>query len=376
MKLRLVAVLAVGSIAQAQGIPTWAVEPVPVLSVGREGVRAEEFSRVQSAFRLSGSRLAVANGATNEIRIFDSTGRFIQAFGRTGSGPGEFRSLRVVGHSGDTVFVFDDRARRITSILLARDVRLLGTMLATASGNRGSYFVSGRLSGGRWLVQTHATPGWNGPPEVHRLPTSIGSISPAANGDVVWLGEFQGLAIFIHNPTGNVRDALVGLIAFSPSFFAAASGGMVWFGDSESAQVTAHDARSGARRSIDLPFPRRSPPSAVVDAERQRGLAAARDSRSESWTRAKYSAQRLPRSLPSFSALIPGPDGEIWIQEYTTVRSESARHLVIDAKGSTRAWVRMPAGDRILDAATDHVVCVHEDDDGIESVRLYGLRRK
>ena len=359
-----------------KSIPEWTVTSSPALIVEDDGTAQTEFTQIRGALRLSSGLIAVANGATNDIRLFDEHGRFVRSFGRTGAGPGEFRSLGWVGRSHDTAFVFDHGLRRITPVVLGREPELLDAALLTASGQRGPVHVNGRLRKGSWMVQTYTSPGWTGPPGVHRLRASVGVVAQGASGDVEWLGETDGMAIFVHNPTGDIKKASVGPIAFSPDLHAVASGSHVWFGDSNTDSLVVFDSETGTRRFVRLPIPRRTPGRDAISIARDRELAAARSDAARSWTNAKFSAARLPRTLPFFETMLPGPDGEVWIQEYAASRADAARYLVMDSRQSVVAWVRMPAGVRIQEAGRDYLLGVHEDADGVESVRLYGLSRR
>lgn len=359
-----------------QSIPTWSVTASPVLTIEGEGTPETEFTQIRAALRLSSGVIAVANGATSDLRLFDERGRFVRRFGRTGAGPGEFRSLGWVGRSHDTAFVFDHGLRRITPVVLGREPDLLDAVLLTATGQRGRVYVNGRLRNGSWLVQTYTSPGWTGPPGVHRLRASVGVVAKGASGEVEWLGETEGMAIFVHNPTGDIKKASVGPVAFSPDLHAVASGAHVWFGDSSSDSLVVFNSETGTRRVVRLPMSRRSPSRDAIDSARERELATARNDRDREWTNAKFSTARLPRALPFFETMLPGPDGEVWIQEFAASRTDPARYLVMDGGPSPVAWVHVPSGVRIREAGREYLLGVHEDADGVESVRLYGLSRR
>jgi hypothetical protein len=359
-----------------RAIPEWSLGAAPLLVLGERGVAGEEFLRIRAVFRLSNGVVAVLNGGTNEIRLFDEHGRSIRSFGGTGSGPGEFRFISWAGRSGDTVFVFDHSLGRISSVVLGGEPRLLGTWPVTARGTRGPLSVGGRLSDGRWLVATGVTPGWDGPPGVHRLPQSVGVISADGTGDVSWFGEYPSAAFFVFSPTGNIQQATFGAIAFSPWFYSAASGQHVWLGESGADSLVHMDFVRGTRATVRLPLPRRTPPAALVAARRAREMLAATNERSRAFTDAKWSSTYLPPSLPFFEALVPGPGGEIWIQDYAGVPTDSARYLVVGPDMVARAWVRVPSGLRVHEVGVDYVLGMHEDGDGVESVRLYRLSRR
>lgn len=109
----------------ATPLQRWTVDPKPFLEIGGvHGQGPTEFAGIRGVVRLQDGRIAVANGATNEIRIFGQRGAFQTSGGRAGSGPGEFRRLLRLSLFGDTlagvdadtrVQVFTDDGRLVRS---------------------------------------------------------------------------------------------------------------------------------------------------------------------------------------------------------------------------------------------------------------------
>jgi hypothetical protein len=96
----------------------------------------------------------------------------------------------------------------------------------------------------------------------------------------------------------------------------------------------------------------------------------------KSFTRTRYSGDRLPHYLPLFQALVPGLHGEVWVQEYTARRSDTARYLVIGADGVPHAWITLPPGVRVSDVASDRLVGIHVDDDGVQTIEVLRYTRR
>lgn len=354
----------------------WTVDKTPTLMLGEDGSRETEFLRIAGVFRLSTTWIAVANGASNDIRLFDHRGAFVRSFGRSGRGPGEFGSIGWVGKLHDTLFVADHSLQRVTAVALDSTPRLVRSTRITATGRRGNFSVEGRARDGRWLVTTWLSPGFDGPPDVHRLPASAGIVAATGDGEVSWLQERPSLAVFVHNPTGDVKQASVGLAAFSPYFFAVASGRYVWCAESGSDLLERFDIANGERRSIRLPLPQVRPSRALVAAARAREEALVRGDRGRPWIAAKFSSKNLPEYLPRFEALVPARSGELWVQRYSGIHSDSAQYVVVDSALTAVAWVRVAAGFRVHEVGVDYVLGVHKDEDGLETVRMYGLKRK
>ena len=88
------------------------VEGAPQLVIGTRPGTQYELSRVVGTARLSDGRIAVADGASLELRFYDPRGTFIKAVGGRGAGPGEFRRLDDLAISrGDTLAVRGDRGK-------------------------------------------------------------------------------------------------------------------------------------------------------------------------------------------------------------------------------------------------------------------------
>ena len=154
---------------------TWRLSASPALTIDETGGPHGEFLRISGLARLASGVIAVANGATAEIRLFAETGRYLRTLGRRGGGPGEFREISWMGVSGDTIFVADRTGARITRYL--EDGSLVGTVPITAADSVGGFSVVGRLTDGRWLVQTLLNPRMDGPERLYRDTMTVGLLA-------------------------------------------------------------------------------------------------------------------------------------------------------------------------------------------------------
>lgn len=67
-------------VVQAQPeLPQWRVSPAPALTIGGDGAPSTEFSRIAAAVRLTKGEIVVADGAAQQLRLFDGQGRFCGA---------------------------------------------------------------------------------------------------------------------------------------------------------------------------------------------------------------------------------------------------------------------------------------------------------
>lgn len=102
--------------APAGGVDLDAVSTLPLREDLRLGSRDDPDIGFTQPFGVDVGRdgnVYVAEGSTMEIRVYAPDGTFLRRFGGRGDGPGEFQQMRF-GVKGDTVWVIDPRAQRIT----------------------------------------------------------------------------------------------------------------------------------------------------------------------------------------------------------------------------------------------------------------------
>lgn len=365
---------AVAARAQQPPLAEWHLAAAPTIALDDDGREGTEFRRIVGAWRLASGDVVVANSGSSQIRVFSDRGEHRRSFGRSGSGPGEFQMMRWAWRSADTVFAYDAILRRVTTMQIGEAVRVLATVTLTAKGGT-FYDAIGRLDDGRWIAKTNETLGWDAPPGVHRAEDALGFVDSDGTGVVEWIVRLPGQAMFVHNPTRNIEQARVGPAAFSPNFLIAPARSVVWYGDSETSElVILHVAANDSRQRITLPLVAARPTKALIAAKHAEENERFRPDES-GFREAKFGAQ-LPDRLPYFEALVPAMNGELWVQEYTGLNAAATRYLVLDKAGAAIARVPVPPAFRVTEIGSDYVVGIHRDDDGVETVRVYGLSRR
>ncbi|MGH8646829.1 MAG: hypothetical protein ACREX4_21165 [Gammaproteobacteria bacterium] len=95
---------------------TWRLSPRPVLSLGvQEGKIPEGFGKVAGALRLGSGAIVVVDGMSLQVRFFSPQGSPLASSGKSGAGPGEFRTVMSVRRcAADSVFVYDPALMRIS----------------------------------------------------------------------------------------------------------------------------------------------------------------------------------------------------------------------------------------------------------------------
>ncbi len=73
------------------GRAPWRIGPEPLLRIGeQDGAQAYLFHAVQGSTVLPDGTIAVTDGASYNVRLFDSSGAHLRTIGRLGQGPEEF----------------------------------------------------------------------------------------------------------------------------------------------------------------------------------------------------------------------------------------------------------------------------------------------
>lgn len=108
----------------AQEVPRWTVAPHPRAVIGAaQGERQVLFDHIRGLDRLAKGGIVVADGGSNEIRVFSPDGELQHVFGGSGGGPGEFQLLReIVVLRGDTIIARDGRDGTIAAFTATGDL--------------------------------------------------------------------------------------------------------------------------------------------------------------------------------------------------------------------------------------------------------------
>ena len=105
------------------------------------------FHRISAMTVDAAGRIYVGN--SGRIGVFDSGGRFVREFGRTGQGPGEYRAINVLWTVGDTLVLTDWQAGGRTILFNVSNGAVLDSWSAT-NANASRTFVIG-LGPNGWL---------------------------------------------------------------------------------------------------------------------------------------------------------------------------------------------------------------------------------
>lgn len=344
-------------------VEAWTIHSDPVLQIGvPDGDERYLLHNVQDIATFSDGRVAVANGGSQEIRIYGPDGAYVRTIGRAGDGPGEFRSLASVDvTAADSIVAFDSGGRRV-SVFDSSGV--YARSWAFESPGRGIYpgkarvledgtvviaFLRGRMPGDApGLFREHGSVVWyssNG--------NELGAIAQLPGQEWYYSAE-QGILIAL--PLGR------------GSHFSATRR-YVYIGDGN--DLVAYSAAGDSAYAM-RPFEARPVSQDDIDRDSDRRLAAL-----PSETHPKYQALfaelPYPDSLPRYSRVVGGESDNILIEQYRASPDQRSSWQVTGPGGEPVASLELPAGYSPYRVNSSTVTGVMRDSDGVEFVVTYEI---
>jgi hypothetical protein len=361
----------------------WKVIDSPLVDIG--GV-----DHVAGPVRLSDGRLALANGGTSEIRIYDAKGIQLKASGRAGSGPGEYQNLvGIWAGPDDSLMVSDILVRRLTVLdregTVARSFSLGGTAGGFVSINGSVDFAipSGWMADGSIVGVTQTFTMGRAREGVYRDSLTVLRYGPDGSArDTV--GRFPGPEMEqMTISMGKLSMPAPTPVPLGKQFVGAPHGARFYASHNDSWEIEVRGLDGSLKRLIRTAVK----PAAITPAD----VAANREE-----MRSQMEGQPMMRSVPEaikkqltaridqakypatfafFAGLLVDQDENIWAQEVSSGADKIQRFAVIDSTGRFLGRVAMPASFRASSIGPDAVYGVWKDPDDVEHVRVYPLRK-
>ncbi len=356
----------------------WQIPDSPVVDIGGEESGPGAVQQVRGVFRDAGGAIVIGDGASREIRRFDSAGRHVETWGRNGEGPGEFRSVsRVWPVPPDSVGVYDAMLRRIT--VLSR-TGLPGTTISLRSLPH-AYTVQ-PLDGRRMLLgflpidSSRAT---SGPTTRSTLTLTVSALDSLRPDTILVLPAFETYPML--GREGDATFPAQSTPIFGKGTVVRADGSRILAATNDAYEIAEYDQRGALRRLIRVAMPARPVTEADHAAYVAQELRAidefnpgAPEAFREQW-RAALREQRVAPHFPFIDDLLGTGDGGIWVEAFRWRRDEPRRYFIFDGAGRLTARAEMPDRARPVAIHGDRVLALWRDADDIEHVRVYPVRR-
>jgi hypothetical protein len=349
----------------------------PRLVIGNNTDSAYRFRQVRGVMLLADGRIAVADGASLQLRMFSPQGRFLSVSAGKGTGPGQLLNMHWVRHlSGDTIAV----DAGFSTLALYSNT---GHFVRTVALPPPERSAAGRLL----LVEVLKNGVRVAAPLPHPTPRTIGSrwtdslalrLVTESKDSVRELGTFPYIELDqVSSGPMPVWLSAIGVFAAGDDRFYAG------FGNCYAIRVY---TSKGNLQSIIRRSWRPEPITAddwehwVVEwsklwvkatgAERDREVQKVRE---EPWA----------EELPAFSQFIVDLSGRLWVRgahwqdaigagSLTDIPAVPSTWSVFDVRGRWLGDVRMPAGFQPFEIGTDYVTGIRRTD-GVNQVVIYDL---
>lgn len=347
----------------------WRIGPEPSVSIGAAEGEPPYLLHRASGRMLPDGRIAVADGGSAEVRVFDASGRHLSSWGGEGEGPGEFMELtQVAPWPGDSLVAWYSQG--------------LSLSVFDDSGEFGRSFS----------LRSEAEP-WRGPRPVGvRADGTILSLNDPEDADTavieIWdgdgelrtsLGTHPNRIVFIETDENGNRE--LSMPAFGSHLSVAPWGRLVAIGHGSRYEIKAFRADGSLARIVRREHALRAPVDAdlVPFVEGQLAAMAGGGYPAELLPDLRRSLESTPlaETFPAFSSIMGDASGHLWVREYEYPRERRSAPLwsVFDREGRMLGYVETPRHLAIREVGEDYILGSTRDDHGVQSIQVWPLDR-
>jgi 6-bladed beta-propeller len=352
-----------GSPAWAAG-GGWTVDAQPEVDIGAGQGLEQDLQDVNDAVRLSDGNIAVSD-STNQIRVYDAKGQFVQGVGGSGAGSGRFLSLKGLALAGDTILAFDAGGGRVVQYD-GQGKRLGDWSLIATTGALSYYRMGGATSLGVLLL-----------PAVYPAPDAqkpgvywdtLPNVRYGANGvmrDTV--GEFSGMDMYVNGQVSAVPP-------FGRQSAAAVAGGKLYIGSGGSWEYRVYASDGKLERVARWAHDPPAVTPAMADSLVAASVALVQKPAQRAGLQQLFQLMPRPKSQPAYDALVVDPAGDVWLRDYRPPVLPGHRDWhVFGPDGRLLGAVTMPRDLNVTRVGSDYVLGVWKDDKGADHVQMLHL---
>ena len=341
----------------------------PIVDIGGGATESEQLFRVSDVARLRMGLIAIANGGTGQIKLFDTTGRLVRQAGRKGQGPGEFQSMSGLWTlPGDTIVVADGSQRRLVFFDGALNhLRTVSLVTPPDTRHPGTIDIAGRTM----LAATS---------NVTTMPPRA---EPYYFTQDLWVYGIDGKPVRRVGTFGDGEHFVQttrpenGGVAYWDRTFGRrttmrAVGDDIVIGDGTTWELRRID-RTGALRAIvranQTPPPVTAAHRAAIRAAELAGV----KPEDRAIEERRLAEMPYPERFPAFQRFEIDPEGRIWVKRYPKPGDIGESWSVIGGDGRYLAEVTLPPRVRLRTVGTHWIACTAMDADDVERVQVYGI---
>ena len=351
----------------------WRIGPEPAASIGvLEGEEPYMLHWVADATKLPDGRIVVANGGTEEVRMFDGDGQHLTTLGGEGEGPREFMSLVGVGRwPGDSiaawyagnlgVSIFNSEGVFARTLFLRSEQSVNWLRARPAAVRQDGTLLSRRVLDDE--SRSAIVEIWDG-----------GGLLSAS------LGRHPGEEIIF--TTDDRGNTLLTNIAYGRRLVTGLWGDLVVVSPTSSYEIRAFREDGTLDRIVRRDHEPRAPTEAdrapYVEDQMIHILATPElPEQIVEEARSHFLGAPFAETFPAFTSVMTDAAGNLWVEEYEFPLEDRPGVLwtVFDPTGQVLGFVETPEGLEIFEIGEDYILGTTEDELEVEYVQVWPLVR-
>ena len=350
----------------------WKIGPEPTVSIGAfEGEEAYLLHWSVAATRLPDGRIVVANGGTDELRVFDAEGHYLATWGRVGEGPTDFAALEdVETWPGDSIVAWYTGA--------------MGMAVYDSMGRFGRTFVLRSSESVNWLRPRTADARPDGTllstRDVEDLDSAIVEIWDGDGAMSASLGAHPAEETTITIDELGARNLT--RLAYTRRLVTGTWGDLFVASPNDRYEIRAFRADGTLSRIVRRDHVARSPTEAdrqpFVE-EQMTPILATPGVPEQLVDLARRELAKVPLAdyFPALSSVLGDATGHLWVEEFKLPRDDrpGALWTVFGPDGMVLGFVDTPEGLQVYEIGEDYILGRVRDELEVESIQLWPLER-
>ena len=365
-----------------EALPEWSLEPTPELVIGTGSNEQHQLYEVKGARLLSDGSVAVLNGGSHEIRIFDRSADPVTALGGEGEGPGEFTELEtMLVLPGDSILAVQRVPYRVALFTRGGDLVRSDSPQRRIEAPFFDVNPLGYLSTEQAVV--YAYPDYFSiefEEGVNRPDYPLGVVD-LWSGEVRHIGSTPGVEQIVLRVDRGIRQSIVPF-GRSPDF--AAAHGAIHLTTGNGFEVERWDGDGVLTDRLRVEAPPRDVLDSDLDRYVQETLAPfeeAGEAQLREWEQELRSFP-IPTTMPLVRRIEVDALGNLWVEQYTPSPADPVRFWVFGPDGQVEAAIDIPDGlsrspppmaDPWIEIGDDYFLGVWVNELDVETVRKYRL---
>jgi hypothetical protein len=368
-RILLLGIAAASPLGAQPSVPRWTLSARPTLDIGSESNTQTQFNGVTGIVRMPGGEIVVANGTSQELRVFSAIGNYLRTLSVNGRTV-YLRALdRIWRGKGDTIYAAEILQNE--SNLLTFTLDGFVSRRQVGASNAGGIYPIDRFPDGQLVVGAAArrrSP--NRPSALFMDSTPVGIMGDSRMPRWITQAKTQ-MFLDVSYGRGPGRASLnPAPYPYGRAAKYAVSGSRLWIGDTETGTITQYSSAGRGLMVFPAPTAQRLLDTVAIRRYRLSDL-----DWQESMRRSNLLSLPLPEKAPRFAGFVAGANGEMWIELFREDPTAPRSYVIVNEMGRPIGRATMPARMIPLEIGSADVMGVRTDEEGLEHVVRYSLRR-